>query len=264
MAEYKVLYQHLAGTGYFALTDAVLFPPGESTTGTLANSMKAALKSDATGWAEISNALRTANPDLLGAMLTISSGAITAVDTVNRRLIPLSSPNRTYTRSTIAGLAKAHAERALNELNWYWVSGDSSVSASTITLDNNNTIQVTPNTSVTDRWRNTYYWILSGYAVVKHVAGGSFTDAQASDAYTAYEKLVPLGKIETWYRAHNTAVWAAYFPRSGSLTAYFKWATDATTFQDFAADAVTSSPWDGSATSRPLIQFAQRAGVGDI
>ena len=251
---FRVLHKNVNGTQY-AMTNAILLPDGttDARLATLATSLH-----NGSLFASIPDNIRKDNPDLLGSELVISNGAITSINPNNKRFIPLSSPAPQFTRGTITGLAKAYAMKLLNELNYYWITGDSTTQPVTLAIVNN-AIQSSANITATDRWRNTYYWILSAYAVVKHVDGdtAAYTDAQASAAYSAFMRLLPLGNVETWYRAHNSAVWAAYFPRTGNITAYFKWGSTDTSLPDFASDASNSVQWAS-------VTFSQGATIGDI
>ena len=113
------------------------------------------------------------------------------------------------------------------------------------------------------RYRNTYYWIMSGVGAVATACQDSgWTAAQCEKALAAFQALMPNDpeRIHHWYENHDESLWTIYFTvENGVLPAHFHWKRD-DVLPEFGMDAQASIRWDGAAGSdNPMSTVAVNA-----
>lgn len=155
--------------------------------------------------------------------------------------LPVSETD-TERKARIRKEAVAHARACIDLMNSGWVVSNTGALVGT---------------SDRARWKNTRLWILSGLAVIDAILDSTETlwdEDVAEAALAAYKSLVPAnrGDIETWYFAHNSAIWTAYFGSTSPVPAYFKWTRGAAN-SAFASDAASSTQWVADTTNNDTL-----------
>ena len=147
-------------------------------------------------------------------------------------------------RKRINALAVAHGNRCWDHMRPGWVMGDGSG------------VFVTgaPTTESQKRFRNTYYWIVSGVGAVAQAcqdAGALWTADSCETALAALQSLIPDNpeSIHGWYLTHEESIWTGYFTeRNSAIWCYFHWQHGGP-IPAFASDADGSTRWNGASNS---------------
>ena len=195
----------------------------------------------ATGKAGITalpRALTTADDVGVGWWLTDDDPATVVED------YPTDDAENLARRKRINALAIAHGNRCWDHMRPGWVMGDGAGIFAT----------GAPTPETQKRFRNTYYWIVSGVGAVATAcqdAGALWTADACETALEALQSLIPDNpeSIHGWYTAHNETTWTDYFTeRSDAIHCYFRWERG-NPIPAFTDDKDSSTRWNGASNS---------------